>query len=71
MVVVMFVYNFYKTLTFLSCFLLSFCVCFFIFFIFILMFWEERDIKESKNTYLTLFLTEVSNGTLIEITLGR
>ena len=35
------------------------------------MFWEERDIKESKNTYLTIFLSEVGKGTLIEIILGR
>ena len=32
------------------------------------MFWEERDIKESKNTYLAQFLTEVSNKTLTEQT---
>ena len=70
MVVVMFVYNFYKTLTFWSCFLLSF-VCVFLFIYFFLIFLEERDIKESKNTYLTLFLTEVGNRTLIDITLGR
>ena len=34
------------------------------------MLWEERDIKESKNIYLASFLTEVGNGTLIELTLG-
>ena len=44
-------------------------VCVFLFFfIFILMFGEERDIKESKNTYLAPFLTEVGNRILIEIT---
>ena len=59
MVVVMFVHNFYKTLTFRSCFSYSF-----MFF----MFGEERDIKESKITYLTLFLTKVDNWTLIELT---
>ena len=35
------------------------------------MFWEERDIKESKNTYLAPFLIEVDNGTLIELALSR
>ena len=33
------------------------------------MFWEERDIKEGKNTYLVSFLTNVSNRTLTELTL--
>ena len=48
MMVVMFVYNFYKTLTFWSCSIII--LCFF-------MFWKERDIKESKNAYLAPFLT--------------
>ena len=32
------------------------------------MFWEERDIKGSKITYLALLLMEVGYGTLTEIT---
>ena len=61
MVVVMFVHNFYKTLTFWPCFLLLLLLL-------LLMFWEERDIKESKNIYLASFLIEVGNGTLTELT---
>ena len=34
------------------------------------MFWEERGIKESKNTYLALFLIEVGNETLTELILS-
>ena len=35
------------------------------------MFWEKRDIKESKNIYLTSFLTDVDNSILTELTLSR
>ena len=35
------------------------------------MFGDERDIKESKNTYLTPFLAEVGNRILIELTSSR
>ena len=35
------------------------------------MFWEERDIKKNKNTYLFPFLIEVGNGTLTELTSGE
>jgi len=52
----MFVFNFYKSLTFLF------------FYIYFLCF-ERRDIKESKNIYLTSFLIEASYGILIELTL--
>ena len=31
------------------------------------MFWDKKGIKESKNTYLVLFLTEVDYETLIEL----
>ena len=31
---------------------------------------EEKDIKESKNTYLASFLTWVGYGILTELTLG-
>ena len=30
-----------------------------------------RDIKESKNTYLAQFLTEVSNGILTNLQVGK
>ena len=57
----MFFFFFYQTLTFWSYFLL---------FYYIFMFWEERDIKYSKNTYLASFLAEVSYKILTELTLG-
>ena len=57
----MFVLNFYKTLTFLSCFLLFF----------FFLFWEERDIKGRKITYLTIFLTEVDYGILTKLTCSQ
>ena len=60
----MFILNFYKILTFWSCFLLIFYVFFF------LMFWDKRGIKENKNTYLASFLTDVDYETLTELTLG-
>ena len=65
MVVVMFDHNFYKTLTFLSCFLLFFYVFFFFnFFIlyiyiyiylYLFMFWEERHKREQKYLFSPIF----------------
>ena len=36
----------------------------------IILFWEERDIKCEKNTYLPLFLSEIDNIKLTEVILG-
>ena len=33
----------------------------------IILFWEERDIKCEKNTYIPLFLTEIDNRKLTEV----
>ena len=40
-------------------------------FLLLFMFREMRDIKESKNTYLAQFLTEVSNGILTNLQVGK
>ena len=36
----------------------------------IILFWEERDIKCEKNTYIPLFLTEIDNRKLTEVISG-
>ena len=59
MVVGIFVHNFYKKLYFL--------ILFFFSFLWLFMFWEEREIKERKNTNLLSFLIEVDNRTLTKL----
>ena len=54
----MFVHNFYINPHFL--------ILFSLILLYFFKFWEEKDIKESKNIYLASYLMEVGNETLIE-----
>ena len=39
-------------------------------FLCIILFWDERDIKCEKHTYLSLFLIDVDNRRIMDVILG-